>query len=369
MSAVDDGRNGVAPSSAPANGVAPSAKYPDNYVFGLSWLDDMLGKHKFLVFVFYRGDFCPFCKRYMKAFGEEANSFSMDGGKLIGVCAQSPRRVAATQKDWACGYDFVSDPHLFLAKHFNIPISLQIGFKNGMCQPGVVALCNEDILQTENPPAVPAAISITRTRTLLYWWAIAPNLVSGYGAVNRVHPEYCLRKIQTAWFEKQKRDAKLQLLIAQRQLKSLRQEPHEYKEEKEEQAQGKADRKPLSVEPSHQADSVPPPPEDFCEYQPGDKDCAVCEMPSPGQRAARGDESNQEPGLPGSKGQPPLPVVGAGKVGAPPSEFFPGQGDFSVYCTCIPYWHNLKHLLCCYQCCCFSQCCRKAPAPPDPAHI
>jgi hypothetical protein len=52
MSAL--GRNGVAHSSAVVNGNGASEQYPENYVHGLSWVDDMLAKHKFLVLVFYR---------------------------------------------------------------------------------------------------------------------------------------------------------------------------------------------------------------------------------------------------------------------------------------------------------------------------
>jgi len=400
-----------------------------NAVTSLSWLDFMLRSHKFLVLVFYRGDFCPFCKAYMQGFSLRTKAIEKEGGMVVGISAQSARRNAQTQKAWGVSFPFFSDSKNLLARRFNVCISPQIGFPHGMCQPAVVAVDDDwrrpsrggqeraaareeeeeeeevedshastvsisdstrrvmstveeenddDVLSSRAskraaadihaanaiaqqqqvvvpgasaaniaPPKAPKVNTLVgdlelrlpkrrtkkkgaahskKKRDILYWWALAPNLVSGYGAIGRIHPERAWEQIREALFNK----AMQRHLQKRRQVTTSVAAP--------------------STTRSAALETAPPAEVKMSDLLPAERCDTQCEP-----------LSSPESSVSDAVDTPPLPFTPDPNT----PEIWKGGMSWSLYFTsCIPWINNARQLLVCCHCCCFSQCCRSAPVAP-----
>ena len=126
----------------------------------------------FTVKVFFRGDWCPWCSRYLKDFNDRAlHKIQELGGKVIGITSQAGNQ---SQKDLGLNFEIQIDEENLEAKKYGIfmtpkaetPLKDVDGvYPNGMVQPGVVIEDSEG--------------------KILYQWAIVPSEMNLGGASDR----------------------------------------------------------------------------------------------------------------------------------------------------------------------------------------
>src|SRR5579872_6227991 len=72
-------------------------------------LSDHLGTGP-IALVFYRGDFCPFCNRYLHALHESSDQFRKLGAQIVAVSSNRPEVEQQTVERHQLSFPVVSDP-------------------------------------------------------------------------------------------------------------------------------------------------------------------------------------------------------------------------------------------------------------------
>lgn len=88
-----------------------------------------------LVFVFYRGAWCPFCNRYLNTLQKDMARIKAAGGILVAISVENADRSQAVAKKNELTYTVLSDPNLTVARMFKIvyqmPDDLNAKYKSG----------------------------------------------------------------------------------------------------------------------------------------------------------------------------------------------------------------------------------------------
>ncbi|MEM9449793.1 MAG: redoxin domain-containing protein [Cyanobacteria bacterium P01_E01_bin.6] len=126
----------------------------------------------FIVKVFFRGDWCPWCSGYLQDFNEKAlHKIQELGGNVVGITSQVGNQ---SQKKLDLNFDIQIDEKNIEAKKYGIFITPKAEtplkdvdgvYPNGMVQPGVVIEDSEG--------------------KILYKWAIVPSEMNLGGASDR----------------------------------------------------------------------------------------------------------------------------------------------------------------------------------------
>lgn len=159
------------------------------------WLDAVAAKHAFIVLVFYRGFWCPPCRRELLGYKQEGivKAIREAGGEIYAVTSEPHSLAINAQKEWKTGFDHVGDPHheilaecnerswlsLFIWRHlpdFRPEISRSLSHPKGIFQPG--------------------ALAFTREGRVLYRWRSLPSSKNIGGAICRVTATHVWNSVQ-----------------------------------------------------------------------------------------------------------------------------------------------------------------------------
>ena len=77
-----------------------------------------------LVVVFYRGAWCPFCNKYLHTLQQNLSAIKQNGGQLVAISVEPADRSMAIAKKNELQFTVLSDPHLNVARSFNIVYQL-----------------------------------------------------------------------------------------------------------------------------------------------------------------------------------------------------------------------------------------------------
>ena len=152
-------------------------------------LESFVKEKLFTVLVFYRGEWCAFCREYMQEWNNYSDKIFKAGGVLIGVSSQEMDFVKETSERWQLNYQLLGDPEAVLAKEFSVEISHSGGgpdtnyssmgnakYSFGMIQPAVIAF---------NP----------KDRVPFFSWKSVPQKSNIHGATDRIDTTSCTNLI------------------------------------------------------------------------------------------------------------------------------------------------------------------------------
>lgn len=81
--------------------------------------DDLL-KQGHLVFVFYRGAWCPFCNLYLRGLQKNLPQIKEHGANLVAISVENPDRSLSVAQKNDLDFTILSDPNLNTARKFGI---------------------------------------------------------------------------------------------------------------------------------------------------------------------------------------------------------------------------------------------------------
>jgi hypothetical protein len=81
------------------------------------------GSNKFFLVVFFRGNWCKECERYLMEFSTYDKQIREMGGQIVAVCAQSIEEAPKTISQWNLNFSIVSDESNWLARRFGMNIT------------------------------------------------------------------------------------------------------------------------------------------------------------------------------------------------------------------------------------------------------
>lgn len=143
---------------------------PKNYDSLRNWAADETKQHSFLVLVFFRGAWCPFCTRWMPAWNKYIAPVLKRDGLILGISSMSQLSSKKTAAKWKLEYPLLGDPFNELATMYNVDITFDDKrYKHGMNQPAVVVL--------------------SRTGESVYYWKTNATLSQLFGGMyEATHP-------------------------------------------------------------------------------------------------------------------------------------------------------------------------------------
>eukprot|EP01027_Heterolobosea_sp_BB2_P017846 GEZU01025240.1.p1 GENE.GEZU01025240.1~~GEZU01025240.1.p1 ORF type:complete len:196 (+),score=38.65 GEZU01025240.1:166-753(+) len=153
---------------------------------------------KFVVLIFYRGEFCLTCQSYIKGWNELNQEVNSYGGRVYGVSAQSQEFVDEAKRKWDIAFDMVSDPDNELAEHLGVAVDYKgkpsyTNFLKAMThfRPNVAidSTLQKAVIQ-------PAVIVVSQDFTLLYKWILVPRAKNFFGAFDRPKPKYIWKSLK-----------------------------------------------------------------------------------------------------------------------------------------------------------------------------
>lgn len=161
------------------------------------WLDTVVTKHEFVVLVFYRGFWCPPCRRELLSYqkSEVVDAIRNAGGEIYAITSEPHSLAVNAQKEWQTGFEHVGDPHqeILAACHqrgwlsliiwnyrpnFRHEVRKSFSHPKGIFQPGVLA--------------------VSRAGRVLYRWRSRPDSRNVGGSICRVTAEHVWDSVQQA---------------------------------------------------------------------------------------------------------------------------------------------------------------------------
>eukprot|EP01129_Flabellula_baltica_P005034 TRINITY_DN1795_c3_g1_i1.p1 TRINITY_DN1795_c3_g1~~TRINITY_DN1795_c3_g1_i1.p1 ORF type:complete len:971 (-),score=246.81 TRINITY_DN1795_c3_g1_i1:65-2977(-) len=136
------------------------AKHPGDYDNLVDWINAERRYHDFILIVLYRGEWCPWCERYVKEWNKYAAKIIAGGGLIVGLSSQSQSSATKNCAKWEIGYPLLGEPENVLALTYNMKTQKIVGYPYGMANPGLVAVDSEG--------------------SLIYHWVAYPSF-SNYG--------------------------------------------------------------------------------------------------------------------------------------------------------------------------------------------
>ena len=87
-------------------------------------LKDLLKKGK-VVLVFYRGNWCPYCNRYLQKLTDSLELIKEKGATVVAVTPEMPEGVAKTVEKTKAGFPVLYDENLKIMKAYDVEYELQ----------------------------------------------------------------------------------------------------------------------------------------------------------------------------------------------------------------------------------------------------
>jgi peroxiredoxin len=108
-------------------------------------LADLLGSG-YLVLVFFRGHWCPFCRRHMTRLQANLERIGESGGRLVGLSIDAPKLSRDLIAELGLGFPMLSDPTSTVVDAYGIRNRL-LGTKSGVPHPAVFIIDTQGIVR------------------------------------------------------------------------------------------------------------------------------------------------------------------------------------------------------------------------------
>lgn len=153
-----------APEGLFLNSKAPDFKAKDQNGNDMR-LKDLLKKGK-VVLVFYRGNWCPYCNRYLKQLEDSLAAIKDKGATLVAVTAELPENINKTIEKTGAEYPILFDEDLKIMKaydvEFEVPANTLTRYRNTGIKLDEINGRNGNFLP------IPATYVIDKDQTVVY---------------------------------------------------------------------------------------------------------------------------------------------------------------------------------------------------------
>jgi peroxiredoxin len=136
---------------------------PTNFSNYRDWLLEETKQHSFVVVIFFRGAWCPFCTRYQKSWNKYMGPVLKRDGLILAVSSQSQSSATKTVAKWKLAHPVIGDPRNELAEMFGVEVDPNPQYKYGMAQPAIVAF--------------------SKTGEIVYFWKSSSTVANVFGSV------------------------------------------------------------------------------------------------------------------------------------------------------------------------------------------
>jgi len=128
-------------------------------------LRDLLKKGK-VVLIFYRGQWCPYCNKYLKKLEDSLQLIKDKGATVVAVTPELPENIAKTMEKTNAGYSILFDENLKIMKaydvEFEVPENVLTRYRNSGIK------LDENNGKNGNFLPIPATYIIDKESTITY---------------------------------------------------------------------------------------------------------------------------------------------------------------------------------------------------------
>ena len=160
-------------------------------------LDTLLEGKEFAVLVFYRGQWCPFCRENLNEWCSQAEAIVAQKGVLVGISSQNHEFCQQTAEEWGLNFPLVGDPENVLANRFGVEVTVVIPGKNEDAGNGFYPFGMSQA----------AVIAIDQAGQFLSYWASVPGPDNDDGANARPKPGIFVRQLERIRFHLKRSDS------------------------------------------------------------------------------------------------------------------------------------------------------------------
>lgn len=153
-----------APEGLFINSKAPDFKAKDQHGKEVR-LKELLKKGK-VVLVFYRGQWCPYCNKYLKKLEDSLQLIKDKGATVVAITPELPENIARTQEKTKAEYSILFDEDLKIMKaydvEFEVPENTLTRYRNSGIK------LDENNGKNGNYLPIPATYIIDKESTITY---------------------------------------------------------------------------------------------------------------------------------------------------------------------------------------------------------
>jgi len=153
------------PQGLQLNQAAPDFSGKDQYGKTIT-LKTLLKKGNVLL-VFYRGEWCPYCNKYLKELEESLLSISAKGASVVAVTPEKPEYVARSVEKTKATFPILHDEALKIMKSYDVAYKLDTKAINKYKRINVDLNVINGEVNSENLP-VPAVFVINQQGVIVY---------------------------------------------------------------------------------------------------------------------------------------------------------------------------------------------------------
>lgn len=100
------------------NSKAPDFRAKDQY--GIEWRLKEMVKDSLVVLVFYRGQWCPYCNKYLKKLEDSLLLINAKGARLLAVSPEKPENIQKTIEKTNAHYPILYDKDMKIMKAYDV---------------------------------------------------------------------------------------------------------------------------------------------------------------------------------------------------------------------------------------------------------
>lgn len=86
-------------------------------------------KNKEVVIIFYRGDWCPVCTRYLSSFNDSLEYIKTKGAEVLAIGPETSENASNTQKETAADFIIIADSTQQIAKDYDVLFDVTKGYQ------------------------------------------------------------------------------------------------------------------------------------------------------------------------------------------------------------------------------------------------
>jgi peroxiredoxin len=147
------------------NSKAPDFRAKDQYEQEIR-LKDIL-KDSLVVLFFYRGEWSPYCNKYLKTLEDSLSLIRMKGARLIAVSPEKPENISKTIEKTKASYSVLYDKDVKIMKAYDVAFEIDEPTANRFKNADIdLAAANGQKGKVYLP--VPALYIITKEGTIIY---------------------------------------------------------------------------------------------------------------------------------------------------------------------------------------------------------
>lgn len=134
------------------------------------FLEAQLSSSKFIILLFFRGPYDPFCRGYLRAWSSISPFVGEHGGKIFGIAAIDQSLADETRSSWMLRFPLLGsrEEAVKLAKSYHVLVAPHT---------------------PREGPALQSGIIVKTATGVIYEWQSIPTSANFWGAVSRPHPQ------------------------------------------------------------------------------------------------------------------------------------------------------------------------------------